>query len=123
MVCERCGTEVHAEAAFCNSCGRGLGEDAADRAGGWPVVAGARRGRYSSGAEPDNGCSIAGMVCSGLAFVTALAVFGIVGVVLSGFAIARNERLASLAMVVSFMGLVVGIVLAAMRVTGFVPSL
>ena len=124
MVCDWCGHDVGADIRFCGACGHDV-DGGIDRR--WEELGGSAGGQLGPGlparAEPANGFSVAGIVCGGLTLLTTALALGVIGILLSAIGIARNERLASLAMVVAFVGLVVGIVLAAMRITGFVPSL
>ncbi len=58
-----------------------------------------------------NTLSIIGIVCGAIAFVFLPIVLGPAGLVLGGVAKGRNERLANVALIVSGLGLVVGLVL------------
>lgn len=61
--------------------------------------------------NPSNTLSIIGIVCGAIAFLFCPPLFGIAGLILGGVAMGKKERLAKWALIVSGLGLVVGIII------------
>ncbi|HET7385860.1 MAG TPA: DUF2510 domain-containing protein [Nocardioidaceae bacterium] len=85
---------------------------------GWPAAGPANpaypAAPYPAGGyaqSPSNTLSIIGIVCGAVAFVFCPILFGPAGLVLGGIGRSKGERLATVALVVSGLGLVVGIIL------------
>jgi membrane protein DedA with SNARE-associated domain len=62
-------------------------------------------------ASPGNGAAITGIICGVIAFLFLPPLFGIAGLVCGGIAMSKRESLAPLALIVSGIGLVVGMIL------------
>lgn len=73
---------------------------------------------YQPGAQPQqapgNGFSIAGIVCGAIAFLFCPPLFGLAGLVLGAVARSKGEPKANVALTVSAIGLVVGMIVGAL---------
>lgn len=113
MFCAHCGA-ADQSAAFCSKCGQATAVA--------PTVEPARAPQGSAmypttppiTKAPSTVNSTVGIVFGAIAFLFFPVIFGPIGIVLSIVAFARKERLAPVALAVSILGLLIGMLLGAM---------
>ena len=102
--CQKCGTQLSTGAGFCSGCGSSVGGVMPPP----PVFSSPPASKTSS-----NGFSIAGIICGAIAFLFFPIVLGPVGLVLGAVGKSKGEDKAVLALIVSGLGLVIGMILGA----------
>jgi hypothetical protein len=66
---------------------------------------------YGGAQQTSNGLAIAGIICGAIAFLFLPIILGPIGLILGGIAKSRGQRLANAALIVSGLGLVLGLIL------------
>lgn len=102
--CQKCGTQLGTESGFCSGCGSSvMGSMPAP-----PAMHMAPTARATG-----NSFSIAGIICGGIAFLFLPIILGPAGLVLGAVGKSKGEDKAVLALIVSGLGLVIGMILGA----------
>jgi hypothetical protein len=116
MYCSNCGVGNQA-GIFCSECGKAVGQ--AGAAPAQPVVPASvysvppTVSTQPSAPNSSNVLSTLGIISGVVAFLFFPVVFGPIGIVLGGIALARKEKLGGVALSLGILGLVIGMILGA----------
>ena len=103
MFCSNCGASNAEQTSFCSKCGTPVNQGAPTMPP--PVFAPPRP------TSPGSTFSVVGIICGAIAFLLLPIVFGPVGLIFGAVAKSKGEEKAVVALVVSGLGLVVGMML------------
>ena len=106
MFCSNCGTNNPEGTGVCSNCGGP--SNRANQPPPAPVFSAPRP------TSPGNTFSVIGIICGAIAFLLLPIVFGPAGLILGAVAKSKGEDKAVLAMIVSGLGLVVGMIIGAL---------
>jgi hypothetical protein len=106
--CAGCGAQNPAGATFCPTCGFAAGASATQQPFANPPVYDPYRAQPT---QAGNGFTIAGTICGAVAFLFCPILLGPVGLILGAVAKSKGEPRANIALIVSGLGLVVGVLL------------
>jgi hypothetical protein len=109
-VCEWCGSYVAPGSTFCGSCGRSVRTGPQDQWRG-PTAPTGPWAPPGQEVNTGNAFSIAAIVLGCIAFLICPILLGPAGIVMAAIGMSKHERLATTAMVISILGLVVGMIL------------
>ena len=105
--CAGCGAQNPPGTTFCSTCGFATGTAATQPFANPPVY-----NPYQAQAPPaGNGFTIAGTICGAVAFLFCPVLLGPAGLILGVVAKSKGEPRANIALIVSGLGLVVGVLL------------
>lgn len=113
VFCQQCGTKLSEGAGFCSNCG---GSAVGQQPPQAQPVQQQFAPQYSAPrpTSPGNTLSTIGIICGAIAFLILPPVFGIAGLVFGGIAKAKGESRATTALIVSGLGLVLGMIIGAL---------